>query len=690
MVATSSPSDTPPVSPAPPPNDDYFSVIGSRPAYKIRDICLARHIIFRDVIGNKRPIGKINTDRSDALTDFIKCFVGEANKLPINGAFYFSAPICIDISNNTAPTDTHDDNTYIKNIPSSFKSSNQTHTIYFGAVIIQNLKWDFRLRLDCHQEYTTLTFLLDNCMEAIDKINNNELHYDDLYNNIWNIMDGNLLQSSRSDPPGCGWKHELLEKLSGNKEEAGANRTTALSKRIIEFKGYSRHIYDNKTYVFKPSIPPFPEVDYYIKNRKNDGVISNLLISHIKKHHELYYDIIGGPAKDVVSPWEDRNTILCGMLGGAAIYGSNLGRKSRDPAGIAADVHYFVVYDGPSAEQLGRLMRLLHVLGELRHAALFDSNDLRLAGIELRQMGQLWGDGIRYADHESKDDSRKTFEELNFCSTFCESPFYETYGDEFYIHYRDEFNQWRFRGLTELCHGDLSFRLGRSAFYADTFRKRVYDLRCVRIDGLQSYDDFMRRNVEYYFDRSESIARRFHSAQGAMRYINERRIAKGDEHRQKTGKLLGVVGIIFGIFTAGTSIRDYLFPMDSVLTLYTSFLNLCDNNKYNNCTNIHNNLNYDIIFSLIICILFLILFILSSFTLLLLSKSIHDRFISTHIKNIARKSVKFPPRSTIDKERTANDKPAQYTLWESFLNWWIGFDGSKIHKCSTNQPGKTD
>ena len=363
------------------------------------------------------------------------------------------------------------------------------------------------------------------------------------------------------------------------------------------------------------------------------------------------------------------------MLDGRAIYGSNLGRKITANAEIA--VNYFVVYDGPSAEQLGRLVRLLHVLGELRHAALFDGGDLREAGIALREMGQLWGDGIRYAELHSTDPQREEFEDTHFGKKFRKSEFYKRYGDHFYINFRDEWNQSRFQKLAELCNGDLSFRLGRSNFYAETFQKRIRDLRCVRIEGLQSYDDFMRRNIEYYFDRTTSLMKRFQSAQGAMRYINERRIAKGDEDRQEAGKMLGVGALIFGIFTAGASFRDYIFPNESFFVLFNNFMITNDINNY---------INYQFKFSYLISFLFFSAFFISIIPIYFLVKFIIRTFILSHIREIARsaayymilKQLNEKEKQTDNKEKikaiNERDNAISFSFRKRLLNWLVNYD----------------
>lgn len=484
-------------------NGAHIYRIGSRPAYKIRNICLARHIILRDVIGNSRKIEDINKTRSQHINEFICEIVRQSNNAfeNISKKNKFTKKIRIVETTPDLTADPHE----INNIPNSFEQQNETHTIYFGKLIVDGFIWDFRLRIDCHQEYSTFTFLLDNCDSFSSTVDNNSLAlpsetYKCLYDDIWNKLD-EICKTSRNN------FEYLLEQLTNNEY-----------KEIIEFRGYSRHI-SSISNTSGESIP-FPKINSP-RPRYVNGISSGL-IDFLKRYADLHYAIIGGRSRDVGPPWEDRNAVLCGMLDGQAIYGSDLGRKSDAAEQIA--VRYFVIYDGASAEQLGRLIRLLHVLGELRHAALFDSNGLRRAGINLREMGQLWGDGIRYAEHQSSDMSRRNFENIHFQEKFRKSKFYKKYGNEFYLNYRDEINQIRFQHLAELCNGDLSFRIGRSSFYAETFNKRIEDLRCVRIEGIQSYNDFMRRNIEYYFDRTTSILRRFQSAQSAMKYINERRI----------------------------------------------------------------------------------------------------------------------------------------------------------------------
>jgi hypothetical protein len=89
------------------------------------------------------------------------------------------------------------------------------------------------------------------------------------------------------------------------------------------------------------------------------------------------------------------NVILCRMLGGDGIYGSALGNRStyryrRVPVPYApTPITYFVIHNGQSTNQLGRMIRRQNLLGELRIAALLDAETIMKLGAPIRRLSGL-------------------------------------------------------------------------------------------------------------------------------------------------------------------------------------------------------------------------------------------------------------------------------------------------------------
>ena len=123
----------------------------------------------------------------------------------------------------------------------------------------------------------------------------------------------------------------------------------------------------------------------------------------------------------------------------------------------------FILYDGFKAEQLGRLIRRLHVAAELRMAALVDIEQLRRASDAVRDAGQV-----------------STLNELND----------------------------RYARIGNDCAGGLVYRINRSRYYAGVYRDRLQDLRIVRIEGWQPYDEFVQRTLYRDFEFVDQLGQR--------------------------------------------------------------------------------------------------------------------------------------------------------------------------------------
>jgi len=218
---------------------------------------------------------------------------------------------------------------------------------------------------------------------------------------------------------------------------------------------------------------------------------------------------------------EDANVVLCGMLDGAAIYGSALGKTSDSGR---PSVRYFLVYNGYSSTQLGRLMRRLHVLGEARTAALLDIEGLRAASRAIRTLGFDVDDFTISAIGPNEKDE---VVEANFSKIV---KTLTTIGKE-----RDDPPQ---KG----CVGGLVYRVNRSRLYSETYRSRLQDLRIVRIEGWQPYDEFVRRTLFKDFDYVNFIGDRYAALRRRIEQLNSllltRRLEQYSASVDRTSKLL--------------------------------------------------------------------------------------------------------------------------------------------------------
>tara|TARA_R110001606_G_scaffold236772_1_gene384786 strand:- start:80 stop:1924 length:1845 start_codon:yes stop_codon:yes gene_type:complete len=156
------------------------------------------------------------------------------------------------------------------------------------------------------------------------------------------------------------------------------------------------------------------------------------------------------------------NSVLCGMLDGLAVYGSSFGRWNEDND-KQNDVRYFIIYSGPSRNQLSRLVQRIHSCGENRILALADFEEIRRAAEALdRILGEL--------DRLVKD---KAVTPGKLAELRQESA-----------------------KLSERFRAGLAHRIGRTAYYWTTLQRRTDTLRIKRVVGWQTYEEFIYRNLE--------------------------------------------------------------------------------------------------------------------------------------------------------------------------------------------------
>ncbi len=191
----------------------------------------------------------------------------------------------------------------------------------------------------------------------------------------------------------------------------------------------------------------------------------------------------------------DANCVLCGLLDGDAIYASSVRQTATEPTSrpheaprskTPADtppLRYFMLYNGLSKFQLGRLVRRTHQLGELRCACVLDYDQVIAASSRIRVLGNR-------IDHwlTTKDDGAVT-----------------TLTDQQLKDAHEELNSIAFGDIP----GGLLYRINRSRYYAETFRQRIKEMRVQRLEGWQSYDDFFRRNLYPTFDQIDQIGARY-------------------------------------------------------------------------------------------------------------------------------------------------------------------------------------
>ncbi len=196
----------------------------------------------------------------------------------------------------------------------------------------------------------------------------------------------------------------------------------------------------------------------------------------------------------------DVEFVMNKLIRGRAIFVSAFGdpgvgiarRRSPPPRVGSGVVRFLVMTNGLGATrirpgskvetpfnrwQIGRLIYRLHELAGMRMMALRDLRLIKRAGQDLRGLGarldeifrlQTQGDGL-----VSRDDINELFQSLN--------------------------------SLGSDTAGGLSYRINRARLMAQSYKQTLTDLEVERIEGCQTYDEFMRRRVFHEFDAIDRI-----------------------------------------------------------------------------------------------------------------------------------------------------------------------------------------
>ena len=376
------------------------------------------------------------------------------------------------------------------------------------------------VRVDIHNEYLAITFLADSFAETAPK------------DSLAGSVIAGLKQLQSGDLPTMAAAEQLASKLYDDfwtdaAVTLGLEPNGLQAEVFADFRGlalcppYITHqIKTHATGGFQLS--PAQMTD-----RRQDRRIDDDVYEFVEQRPVFFSDLLSiNKSVHTAADTIEGNVVLSGLLSGAAIYGSTL--RTRLPH-ANTPMRYFVVYNGFSENQLGRLIRRLHVLGELRIAALMDYSDVRRAQQVIRELEH------RVNAVGQSSETRNVLDEL------------------------DGLNQ-RYAEIGSLCVGGLSYRVTRSRTYAKAYRERLQDLRIVRIEGWQTYDEFMRRNLFLEFDYVSLVGERYDAlgrrlAQfGSVTEIH--RMERNTAALRELQSIAELVGIVAFVYYAGSVLAE--------------------------------------------------------------------------------------------------------------------------------------
>jgi hypothetical protein len=216
----------------------------------------------------------------------------------------------------------------------------------------------------------------------------------------------------------------------------------------------------------------------------------------------------------------------------------------------ATPERYLLLHHGLPRFQVGRILRRLHVLDELRCAAAFDFAELVKSSKLIQEAGDDIDGEIRDGAEElTRDSLRKIQRDLNALTA----------------------NQ---------KIGGLLYRINRSRYYARNFKVGMEDLRFARIKGWEPYDAFMHRSLFLTVDYIDSIGQRFEALSSRVERLTEERDIKESINTQTRIADVQEIGEIIG-WTAfayyGGQILDKFLPAGpaSCALCDFSWLDLC-------------------------------------------------------------------------------------------------------------------
>ncbi|MBI1187909.1 MAG: DUF3422 family protein [Alphaproteobacteria bacterium] len=288
-------------------------------------------------------------------------------------------------------------------------------------------------------------------------------------------------------------QHPLIDRL--NRVIAGEDHLAALFDEVWAATGTpfgrtladleNEHLFGARFADFRGVvIPATVDPDAVVLSRLrrlDDPPLQPGIAAYVEERRALLHTFLGLDDERKPPPQEHASeSVLCSLLDGQALYAAPLVHWGTG----VLPVRYLLAY-GPdcSPDQLGRLVRRLHVMGELRHTALLDydrgpgADDLKRASKEIREVGALFNKKIH--DGEITD-----FSQLSEIST-------------------------KLNELNRHADGGITYRTEQSRYYADAFKERLPDLRVGRIEGYQPYDAFVRRYVYQTFSKIDQVGRRY-------------------------------------------------------------------------------------------------------------------------------------------------------------------------------------
>lgn len=183
------------------------------------------------------------------------------------------------------------------------------------------------------------------------------------------------------------------------------------------------------------------------------------------------------------------------FLNKRAIYASSYGSAAeRLHFGPGRSARYVMVAQPGTRWQLGRLVERLNILGTYRLAAIRNLSQLNEVSEAIRAVGRDV-DVLQRTGRRSPRQENEAFDAINAA--------FASVADKNIV-------------------GGLNYRIERSRYYVESFKRTLPDLRIDRVEGFQPYDEFVRRRYGATWDRISRLGFRHARLQERIEFLANR------------------------------------------------------------------------------------------------------------------------------------------------------------------------
>lgn len=419
--------------------------------------------------------------------------------------------------------------------------------------------WRLRLRVDFHSEYFFITFAIDQseassaapvgtsaarlrAAEADCAIGNGpdpHAFCEEFFTSFWRNLHNKLLNDA------------ALKTLAEARRAANPMDPLPIfpGRFFADIRGVV--LGDRNSPFLKMAGPPSAAMPPMVLDKSHTPKLEKArasLLAWVNRNRHLIARIAQLPV-DNANADKSAGAVICEMLDGGAILVSSLGRSDLfrelpDPEYNAAPqriepTHYLVLYNNFSYDQLGRLVRRLHVLCELCIASLLGYRALNDAHWKIRAIGINIDNALKTGKQGKDFDTEKFHEELNAINVSVQP-------------------------------GGLVYRINRSRYYARAYRKRLKDLRIRRLEGWEPYDEYIRRNIYQVYDfidnlgtRHEALSNRLNRLTLASNAHRLQNVVNEIENIQQFGEWIGIMAVVY---YGGHVVADFLHFISKLIS----------------------------------------------------------------------------------------------------------------------------